>query len=72
MPETPGFQLILESNVGNATNCYSVLRLRNQLTRPTPMLPNRIALGAGIAEIPSASGAPNAAIVEGLSAVSVK
>lgn len=28
---------------------YSVLRLRSQLTRPTPMLPNRIAPGAGTA-----------------------
>ena len=27
---------------------YSVLRLRSQLTRPTPMLPNKIAPGAGI------------------------
>ena len=27
---------------------YSVLRLRSQLTTPTPMLPNRMAPGAGI------------------------
>lgn len=27
---------------------YSVLRLRSQPTRPMPMLPNKIALGAGI------------------------
>lgn len=27
---------------------YSVLRRLNQPTRPTPMLPNRMALGAGM------------------------
>ena len=30
---------------------YSVLRLRSQLTTPTPMLPNKIAPGAGMASI---------------------
>ena len=45
-PETFDSQFF--SNAISDRTFYNVLRLRSQLTTPTPMPPNRIAPGAGI------------------------